>query len=55
MRDGLGQYRTELESVALLHTNREAQWALVAVSSPEHWETFHRESLDRFRARLPGL
>ena len=26
----------------------------MAVSSPEHWETFHREILDRFPARLPG-
>ena len=54
MREGLGQYRTKLESVALLYTIGEAQSAPIAVSSPEPWETLQHESLDRFPARLPG-
>ena len=47
-----------MDLVELLHSTREAQSALVAVSSPvspEQGETLQRESLDRFRARLPGL
>ena len=41
--------------VALLHTIREAQSALVAVTSPDFSETPHGESLDRFLAGLPSL
>ncbi len=58
MKEDMGRHGTEMDLVELLHATREAQSALVAASSPvspEHGETLHRESLDRFRARLPGL
>ena len=55
MKEDMGRHGTEMDLVELLHSTREAQSDLVAVSSPEHWETLQRESLDRFRARLPSL
>ena len=55
MKEDMGRHGTEMDLVELLHSTREAQSARVAVSSPEYWETLQRESLDRFRARLPGL
>ena len=55
MKEDMGRHGTEMDLVELLHSTREAQSALVAVSSPEHGGTLHLESLDRFRARPPGL
>ena len=51
----LSEFRAGLDPVALLHTIREAQSALVAVTSPGFSETPHGGSLDRFLAGLPGL
>ena len=51
----LSEFRAGLDPVALLHTIREAQSALVAATSPEFSETPHGESLDRFLAGLPSL
>ena len=42
-----------MDPVALLHTIREAQSALVAIVSPEIRSTPRSESLERFLARLP--
>ena len=44
-----------LDPVALLSSIREAQSAMAAMSSPQLQETPHRESIDRFLARLPSL
>ena len=51
----LSEFRAGLDPVALLHTIREAQSALVAVTPADFGETPHRESLDRFLAGLPSL
>ena len=51
----LNEFRAGLDPVALLHTIREAQSALVAITSPDFSETPHGESLDRFLAGLPSL
>ena len=51
----LSKFRAGLDPVALLHSIREAQSALVAVTSPEFSETPHGESLDRSLAGLPSL
>ena len=51
----LSEFRAGLDPVALLHTIREAQSALVAVTSPDFSEIPHGESLDRFLAGLPSL
>ena len=42
----LSEFRAGLDPVALLHTIREAQSALVAVTSPDFSETPRGESLD---------
>ena len=54
-KEALRQRRAMLDPVALLHTIREAQSALMAVSSPQLRETPQGESLERFLARLPSL
>ena len=54
-KEALRQRRAMLDPVALLHTVREAQSALMAVSSPQLRETPQGESLERFLARLPSL
>ena len=51
----LSQHRASLDPVALLHTIREAQSALVAVTSPQFREAPQGESLERFLAGLPSL
>ena len=51
----LTQHRATLDPVALLHAIREAQAALVAVSSPDHGEPAQQESLDQFLSQLPTL
>ena len=51
----LRQYRAGLDPVALLSSIREAQSAMAAMSSPQLQEIPHRESIDRFLARLPSL
>ena len=55
VRVRLSEHQAALDPVALLHTIREAQSALVAVTSPQLRETPQGESLDRFLARLPSL
>ena len=55
MKDALKEYRARLDPVLLLHTIREAQSALVAVTSPEVRETPSGESLDTFLTKLPSL
>ena len=49
----LREFRAGLDPVSLLHTVREAQSALVAVTSPDFSETPRGESLDRFLAGYP--
>ena len=51
----LSEFRAGLDPVSLLHTIREAQSALVAVTSPDFSETPHGESLDRFLAGYPAV
>ena len=51
----LTQHRAGLDPVALLHAVREAQAALVAVSSPDKGELSQQETLDHFLAQLPNL
>ena len=48
----LSERRANLDPVALLHTIRETQSALVAIVSPEIRPTPQGESLERFLARL---
>ena len=55
VKQELRQYRAGLDPVALLSSIREAQSAMAAMSSPQFQETPHRESIDRFLARLPSL
>ena len=55
LKGQLTQHRTGLDPVALLHAIREAQAALVAVSSPDKSEVSQQESLDQFLAQLPNL
>ena len=55
MKDALREYRAGLDPVVLLSSIREAQSAMVAMSSPQLQEVPHRESIDRFLARLPSL
>ena len=54
-KEELNVYRAGLDPVALLRSIREAQSAMAAMSSPQLQETPHRESIDRFLARLPSL
>ena len=44
-KEQLTQHRASLDPVALLHAIREAQAALVAVSSPDHGDPAQQESL----------
>ena len=55
LKDQLTHHRSGLDPVALLHAIREAQAALVAVSSPGNGELSQQESLDQFLAQLPSL
>ena len=54
-KEQLTQHRASLDPVALLHAIREAQAALVAVSSPDHGDPAQQESLDQFLSQLPTL
>ena len=54
-KEQLTQHRATLDPVALLHAIREAQAALVAVSSPDHGEPAQQESLEQFLSQLPTL
>ena len=49
----LGERRGALDPVALLHTIREAQSALTALTAPELRPSLHGESLEQFLASLP--
>ena len=55
IKEALRQRQAMLNPVALLHTIREAQSALMVVSSSQLRETPQGESLERFLARLPSL
>lgn len=50
----LAERRATLDSVALLHTIREAQSVLASIVSPELGSNPRVDSLERFLARLPG-
>ena len=52
-RARLGERRAALDPVALLHTIREAQSALTALTAPELKPTPQGESLEQFLASLP--
>ena len=54
-KEQLTQHRASLDPVALLHTIREAQAALAAVSSPDQGEPAQQESLEQFLSQLPTL
>ena len=54
-KEQLTQHRATLDPVALLHAIREAQAALMSVSSPDHSEPAQQESLDQFLSQLPTL
>ena len=51
----LSQHRASLDPVALLHTIRQAQSVLVAVTAPQFREAPQGESLERFLTGLPSL
>ena len=54
-KEQLTHHRVSLDPVALLHSIREAQAALVALSSPDHGEPAQQESLEQFLSQLPIL
>ena len=54
-KEGLSEYRSGLDPVALLRSIREAQSALAAISSPQPQETVSGDSPERFLALLPSL
>ena len=54
-KEQLTRLRASLDPVALLHAIREAQAALVAVSSPDHGDPAQQKSLDQFLSQLPTL
>ena len=54
-KEQLTHHRFSLHPVALLHSIREAQAALVALSSPDHGEPAQQESLEQFLSQLPTL
>ena len=55
IKEQLSQCRASLDPVALLHCIREAQAALVAVSSPDRGDPAQQESLEQFLSQLPTL
>ncbi len=55
IKDRLRENRTRLDPVALLHTIRQAQSALVAVASPEGQAAPSQEGLEHFLSQLPDL
>ena len=54
-KEQLTRLRTTLDPVALLYSIREAQAALVAVSSPDYGEPVQQESLEQVLYQLPTL
>ena len=54
-KEQLTQHRVSRDPVTLLHSIREAQAALVALSSPDHGEPAQQESLEQFLSQLPTL
>ena len=54
-KTALRKHRGDLDPVALLHTIREAQSALAAISRPETYRGFNRVSLEHFLEQLPEL
>lgn len=54
-KGALREYRVTLDPVALLHTIRETQAALAALTSPEAPGAPARESLEQFLSSLPTL
>ena len=55
IKDRLRENRARLDPVALLHTIRQAQSALVAVTSPEGQAAPSHEGLEHFLSKLPDL
>ena len=55
IKEQLTRHRVSLDPVALQHAIREAQAALVALSSPDHSEPAQQESLEQFLSQLPTL
>ena len=55
IKEQLTRHRVSLDPVALLHAIREAQAALVALSSPDHGEPAQQDSLEQFLSQLPTL
>ena len=53
VKDRLRENRARLDPVVLLHTIRQAQSALVAVTSPEGQAAPNRESLEQFLSQFP--
>ena len=54
-KEQLTHHRVSRDPVTLLHSIREAQAALVALSSPDHGEPAQQESLEQFLSQLPTL
>ena len=55
VKNALRAQRRSLDPVALLHTIREAQSALMAIARPETHQDVHRVSLEQFLSRLPDM
>lgn len=55
VKNALRTQRLSLDPVALLHTIREAQSALVAIARPEAHHDVHRVPLEQFLSRLPDM
>ena len=54
-KEQLTRHRAGLDPVALLHTIRNAQAALMTLSSPGRGDQAQQESLEKFLSRLPTL
>ena len=55
VKNALRLQRRSLDPVALLHTIREAQSALIAIAQPETHRDVHRVPLEQFLPRLPDM
>ena len=55
VKNALRAQRRSLDPVALLHTIREAQSALMAIARPETHQDVHRVPLEQFLSRLPDM
>ena len=55
VKNALREQRGRIDPVALLHTIREAQSALMAIARPETHPDLHRVPLEQFLSQLPEL